>query len=354
MKPCKRGPANVADELCRLIFSPAVIPSPHVCVAVILAALVAMSPINAFAQEKPAAKAPESTAAVWDLTNLSKSTLSDETIGALTQYIRVKVFNSLPNYRWLDRGSIKAVIDEQKFQASGCTDQSCVVELGQLLGARKMVTGSISKTGAIYNLTLSIIDIETGLIDKSVSEVCPDCNESQLYQLAENAVLGMAGKASQKSTGPDYEGPVLHKGRVNFDLNYPGAGLRYFFSGRTAVEARGQYMKQKSKYDTGVESLNTAALVLGARIYRYTSGSGSLRPYLCLEGDYISFEGAYSKGTGAAGGVFGGIEYFFGRSFSLQTDFGAAYTSIKDKDTALTDSGPDFIVNFGVNIYFNR
>jgi len=172
----------------------------------LLAALAAGSPSRAAARDNPAAEERESTAAVWDLANLSRSTLSDDTIAALTQHIRVKVFNTMPDYRWLERGRMKEVLDEQKFQTSGCTDQSCAVELGQLLGARKMVTGSVSKTGGTYNLTLSVIDIETGLVDKSASEICPDCTEGELYKLAEKTVLALSGKPSPQYE-PEYTRP---------------------------------------------------------------------------------------------------------------------------------------------------
>lgn len=337
-------------------------PFPHIRAALIFTALATLFPVKTFAQNNPASPL-EATAAVWDLENLSKSTLSNETIMALTQHIRVKVFGVLPNYRWLERGRIKEVLDEQKFQASGCTDQSCAVEMGQLLGARKMVTGSLSKTGGTYNLTLSVIDIETGLVDKNASEVCPDCTEGQLYQLAEKTVLALSGQPSKKikpakPVKPEDTRPLVHKGRLNLDINYPGAGLRYFISDKTAVEIRTQAMSQDAdNRETTEPGINTtlSASILGARIYRYISSSNSsLRPYLCLEGGQITFDGVYSKGSGAAGGAFGGVEYFLGKSVSMQTDIGAAYISIKDKDTALTVGGLDFIMNFGINIYFNK
>lgn len=303
--------------------------------------------LNVFAQDATVTKTTAPTAAVWDLQNLSRSNLSDDTVTALTQHIRVKAFNILPDYRWIERGRITEVLDEQKLQASGCTDQSCVVELGQLLGARKMVTGSLSKTSGVYNLTLSIIDIETGLIDKSASETCDSCDEGQLYQLAEKAVLTLSGKSSalipqKQKAAHGYEG------RSNLDVNYPGLGLRHFFSDKTAVEIRGQYA-------TSGPSNRYTASVFGARLYRYTSSERHiLRPYFCLEGDYIIFKGRYSRGNGAAAGVFGGIEYFLGNAISMQTDIGASYITIQNGDSGLTNSGLEYIGNFAVNIYLNK
>jgi hypothetical protein len=143
---------------------------------------------------------------------------------------------------------------------------------------------------------------------------------------------------------------AIHAGAFNIDINYPGAGLRYFLSGEMALEGRAQYDKDN--------------LAAGARLYWYPmllvpdATRGRLRPadsrfspYLCAEGDYVSFKGSASKGTGFSAGAFAGIEYSLSRSFSLQIDAGGAYISLRDQDTSLTQNGFGFALNFGVNFY---
>lgn len=311
----------------------------------------AVSPPAGFSLESRA-KAPEPTAAVWDLSNLTRKALSDDETGAITQHIRVKLFNSMPNYRWLERGRIEEILDEQKFQASGCADQSCVVEMGQLLGARKMVAGSISRVGDTYSMALNVIDIETGLVDKSVSEVCPGCREGQLYQLAENAVRALSGKTPKKVKSY----PVLiHKNRLNLDIKKTGAGLRLFSTDSAAVELRGHKLKRTIKDPASGTGKKMSATIFGARIYRYMARPDRpLQPYLCLEADILpSFKTAASEGDGLAAGAFGGIEYFIGRGVSVQADMGAAYMRLVDKATKRSSAGMEYLVNFGVNIYFN-
>lgn len=129
-------------------------------------------------------------------------------------------------------------------------------------------------------------------------------------------------------------------GLLNLDINYPGAGLRYFFSDSTAVELRGQYEKDVA--------------IGGARLYLFPwlFKKEGVVPYFGVEGDYGSFKGDYAEGNGYAAGAFAGVEYFMGKSLSVQTDVGASYLSLKDKDTSLTQSGLEFILNLGVNIYF--
>lgn len=131
-----------------------------------------------------------------------------------------------------------------------------------------------------------------------------------------------------------------NEGSLNLDINYPGVGLRYFFSDSTAIELRGQYEKD--------------ATIMGARLYLFPGlfKKEGVVPYWGIEGDYGSFKGTYSKGNGYAGGGFAGLEYFLGKSFSAQMDVGASYLSLKDADTTLTQGGLEFILNLGVNIYF--
>ena len=125
-------------------------------------------------------------------------------------------------------------------------------------------------------------------------------------------------------------------------INYPGGNLKIFLSDSFAAELRGQYV------DT--------VLTGGTRLYYYPSVSGfnnaRLRPFLGVEGDYISFKGKLSKGNGAAAGAVAGVEYFLSRRLSVQTDAGPYYIMLKDKSSALKQDGLEFVLNFGVNFYF--
>ncbi|MEK9145526.1 MAG: hypothetical protein AAB339_07955, partial [Elusimicrobiota bacterium] len=133
---------------------------------------------------------------------------------------------------------------------------------------------------------------------------------------------------------------AIRGGAMNLDFNYPGGGARYFLSDQTAVEGRAQF--------------NGGNQTAGARIYWYPTAfraGGRFSPYLCAEGDHVSFKGESSTGAGWAGGAFGGIEYSLSRAFSLQFDIGTAYFAITDKGTALTQKEVEFVLNLGVNWY---
>jgi len=66
----------------------------------------------------------------------------------------------------IGRNQMYAILNEVGFQLSGaCDTNECVIQVGKILGARKMIAGSISKVGTLYSLQVRILDIETSTIE---------------------------------------------------------------------------------------------------------------------------------------------------------------------------------------------
>ncbi len=68
----------------------------------------------------------------------------------------------------VERGQMQTILNEQDFQAAGCTSDECAVEVGQLLNVSIMVAGSIGKLGSTYTIDLRTIDVGTGQITESI------------------------------------------------------------------------------------------------------------------------------------------------------------------------------------------
>lgn len=79
----------------------------------------------------------------------------------LTQRLTSEMI-TLELYQVLERSEMKRLLDEQKFQYSGCVDTKCAVELGKMLGAKYMVVGTISKFGKSYTIDSRLLYVETG------------------------------------------------------------------------------------------------------------------------------------------------------------------------------------------------
>ena len=132
----------------------------------------------------------------------------------------------------------------------------------------------------------------------------------------------------------------IAKGKLGIGLNFPGFGMRYFLTDKISLEGKGQ-----GGSDIGV---------YGLRGYYYFNPEAKL---LLLAGSglhLVSFKEDVSEGSGVAIEIFGGGEYFFAKSFSVQMDFGPALISLSDTDSSESVSAVGFAVNLGINFYFGK
>jgi TolB-like protein len=105
----------------------------------------------------------------------------------------------------VERTEMAAILQEQGFQQSGtCDNQSCLVEVGQLLGVRQIVAGTVGKIGAIYTVNARLIDVATGkiLLTEAIDCRCPidELLRKSIPELAQRIALRSSGHATE--TGP--------------------------------------------------------------------------------------------------------------------------------------------------------
>ncbi len=105
------------------------------------------------------------TVAILDFEGLG---ISQHEAQLLTNRLRTLLVQS-KSYNVIERGQMEQILEEQNFQLSGCTSQECAVEVGQLLGAQRIMTGSIGKIGETFTVDLRIINVETSEIVRTAS-----------------------------------------------------------------------------------------------------------------------------------------------------------------------------------------
>ena len=86
----------------------------------------------------------------------------------------------LGNFDIVERTSIDEILKEQKLQASGCTE-TCLIDVGKILGATQIVYGSIGKMGDLYTISAKLVDAETGKLIRS-SDYDADYGLTQLLK----------------------------------------------------------------------------------------------------------------------------------------------------------------------------
>ena len=121
------------------------------------ALLLLLAPF-ANAQTAASAGAPSEKIAVLDLQAVGAS---EEEAVAVTERLREVLLKS-HQYVVVDRSQIDAVLNEQALQQAACTEQDCAVQVGKILGVRKIVSGRAVKLGEKqWMLSALMVEVET-------------------------------------------------------------------------------------------------------------------------------------------------------------------------------------------------
>ena len=82
-------------------------------------------------------------------------------VETLTERLRSEAANTNA-IRLIDRKMLESILNEQGLQQSGCTTDECAAEVGELLGAQFMISGSIGKLGDTYTIDAKMVSVTTG------------------------------------------------------------------------------------------------------------------------------------------------------------------------------------------------
>jgi len=116
--------------------------------------------IRSSASEIGSRLAANTTIAVVNFSSASPSMSSDYVIGELN-----KALINETNLVVVGRGEVlKAAQDEQIFGLSGEVSDDSAQRIGRLVGAKMVVSGSLSIAGAVYRLRVQVLEVETGVL----------------------------------------------------------------------------------------------------------------------------------------------------------------------------------------------
>jgi TolB-like protein len=114
----------------------------------------------------------------------------------LTQVVIMEL-KKIDGLSLISRDEIRSMLSfEQDRQALGCSDESCLAEIGGALGVEYIVTGNVGKLGEAYILNLKLINIRDAKTENRVAESFQG-DETQLIGAARFAVrklLGITGE----------------------------------------------------------------------------------------------------------------------------------------------------------------
>lgn len=117
----------------------------------------------------------------------------------LTDALRTEL-GKTDRFEVMERSRMDEILKEQGFQKTGaCTESSCAIEIGQLLGVKYMVLGSAGKFGKTYTLNARIVDIRTGSIIDEVTEYSKGSKEALITKTIPSVAKQLAGMKVKKS-----------------------------------------------------------------------------------------------------------------------------------------------------------
>ncbi len=112
---------------------------------------------------------PSRTVPTLAVNNLTGHGLTESEALTLTDVLRSRLMET-GRFKVMERSEMETILKEQAFQNSGaCTEEACIVEMGQLLGIEQILAGSIGQVGKAYSINVRIISVKSGEILKSVS-----------------------------------------------------------------------------------------------------------------------------------------------------------------------------------------
>ena len=103
-----------------------------------------------------AQETPVLTVLDFEVTNVSKSEMR-----SIINFLSSAIFRT-GKYTVIDVSQRETILKEMEFSLSGCSDESCLIEIGKLLSAQIIATGSIGKVGSRYLFSAKLLETETG------------------------------------------------------------------------------------------------------------------------------------------------------------------------------------------------
>jgi len=106
-------------------------------------------------------KSSIASVAVLNLSGNSKD-FSSADLEAITSRFETELM-ATGKVQVLERRNMDLILKEQGFQQTGaCNSSECQVQVGQLLGVDKIITGSLNKVDKLYTINLKMVNVENG------------------------------------------------------------------------------------------------------------------------------------------------------------------------------------------------
>ena len=171
---------------------------------------------NAYAQHK----------ATLGILNIdTKGVLHDP--AAMSNMVRLEL-DKTNVYSVIDKYDQTDIIEKNEVNIANCYGKSCVVNVGELLHAGKMVTGSVERLGEKIIITLRLIDVKSATVEKTdATEYLNLQPEIQrMIRISVKNLLGIENDPTEVNSLVHYEVPVVSP-KSKIKASGPRMGMAY-------------------------------------------------------------------------------------------------------------------------------
>ncbi|PKL40111.1 MAG: hypothetical protein CVV44_07815 [Spirochaetae bacterium HGW-Spirochaetae-1] len=133
----------------------------------------------------------------------------EATARRVSELIRTEMINS-GEFIVIERKQMDMILKEQGFQKSGCTDETCAVEVGKLVSAEKILIGTVMKLGDKIIINGRIVDVEKGIAEIGEREEAATMTElaDASVDFTRNLTTRMYGLASMSPGESSMKGKI--------------------------------------------------------------------------------------------------------------------------------------------------
>ncbi len=132
---------------------------------------------------------------------LTPSGITEAEAASLTDLLQTHLSNS-DEFEVMERSEVDKVLKEQGFQQAGlCSETSCAMQMGQLLGVRYIVIGNVGLVGRTYTVNARLTDVATGRIVRNVTELHKGSIDGLVTDVMPVVARKLAGKKVEKKKG---------------------------------------------------------------------------------------------------------------------------------------------------------
>lgn len=151
----------------------------------------------------------------FDVQGLQKST------GIIAaELVRTELANAR-SFTVIERDRINLILKEHGFQQSGCTDQSCAVEMGKLLSANKILIGTVMRLGGQIIITVRLVDVQSGRIDCGEKESSTSVEGLNLASERLAQKISLCGSGTNYRKGKPVAGKIQRQEVIEVDTQSP-------------------------------------------------------------------------------------------------------------------------------------